>query len=364
MSDLLYKIAITKIPGVGAVTARQLIAWCGGVKKVFETPKKELLRIQGIGAVTADAILNKSFFLEAENEILFIEKNEIKTYFFLDKNYPRRLTHFHDAPLLLYYKGNADLNHYRTVGIVGTRKPSEWGKAHCEEIVEELKEYDVQIISGLAHGIDVTAHKKSIATKIPTIACLGHGLHMVYPARHRSIAKNMVLNGGLLSEFSSTQQPDAPHFPMRNRIIAGLSDALIVVETAKRGGSMITAEIANAYNKDVFAVPGRVKDPNSLGCNLLIKSHKANLLESAKDIAYIMRWEKGKEKMNLQRKLFVDLNEQEMKVVDSLKLKESEGIDLISYETGFSQGELAVLLLDLEFKGLVKSLPGKRYMLI
>lgn len=364
MSDLLYKIAVTRIPKAGNIISKQLIAWCGGVKEVFQTPKKDLLKIPGVGHVTADYIVNKSSFDEEEAELNFIEKNEIETLFFLDKNYPQRLVHHNDAPLLLYYKGTLDLNYPRIVGIVGTRKPSEQGKIICEEIVEGLKEYNVAIVSGLAYGIDITAHKKCLDLGIPTIGCLGHGLHMMYPAAHKKASREMVQNGGLLTEFNSKERPDAPHFPMRNRIIAGLSDALIVVETARKGGSMISAEIANAYNKDVFAVPGRIKDSQSLGCNLLIKSHKAQLLESAEDIAYIMRWEKGAIPRNPQRQLFVDLDPFEKKVVETLQTKENEGIDAISYQTGFSQSELASLLLGLEFKGMVRSLPGKRYMLV
>jgi DNA processing protein len=364
MSDLLYKIAVTRIPNVGPVLARQLVAWCGGVKEVFNTPKKELLKIPGIGKASVDNIMNKISFSLAEEELKFIEKNNIEALFYLDKKFPQRLVHYNDAPLMLYYKGSMDLNHPRTVGIVGTRKPTEYGKLICQELVEGLKEYNVSIISGLAYGIDVTAHKKSVQIDIPTIGCLGHGLHMIYPAAHKNVAKNMISNGGLLTEFTSKERPDAPHFPMRNRIIAGLSDALIVVETPKSGGSMISAEMANNYNKDVFAVPGRLKDNNSLGCNFLIKTHKAQLIESAEDIAYIMRWEKGATNKHIQKQLFVDLNPLEKKVVENLESKENESIDALSYQTGFSQSELAMILLDLEFKGMIKSLPGKRYMLI
>jgi DNA processing protein len=282
----------------------------------------------------------------------------------LDKTYPKRLSHYPDAPLLVYYKGNADLEHPRIVGIVGTRKPTDRGKAICEEIVEGLKDYGALIISGLAYGIDVAAHKKALELGMPTIGCLGHGLQMVYPSTHRKVAAGMTGHGGLLTEFSSNQKPDAPHFPMRNRVIAGMCDALIVVETARRGGSMITAEFANAYNKDVFAVPGRVKDAQSQGCNLLIKSHRAQLLDTPEDIAYIMRWEKEHAKHPAQRQLFVELNPQEQSIVDCLRGKESEGIDALSYGTGFSQSQLANLLLGLEFNGVLKSLPGKRYMLL
>jgi len=364
MSSLLYKIAVTRIPQAGPVMARQIVAWCGGTKQVFETSKKELIKIPGIGKKKVEYITSGEALEVAQEELEFVQKNGIKVLFYLDKEYPQRLIHFNDAPLLLYYKGNMDLNHPRTVGIVGTRKATERGKAFCEEIVEGLKEYGVSIISGMAYGIDVTAHRKSVDLGMPTVACLGHGLHMLYPSAHKKTAAEMLLNGGLLTEFTSKEKPDAPHFPMRNRVIAGLSDALIVVETARKGGSMISAEIANHYNKDVFAVPGRLNDPYAQGCNLLIKSHKAQLIESAADVAYIMRWDKGNNPKAQQKQLFVDLNPFEQKVTDSLRGKENESVDTLSHETGFTQSELAKILLELEFKGMIRSLPGKRYMLL
>lgn len=363
-SHLLHEIAVTKIFGAGAILTRQLVAWCGGVSEVFKTPKKELLKIPGIGEKTVNSILSKAAFKIAEEELKWIEKHNINTYFYLNENYPKRLAHFPDAPILLYYKGNMDLDHPRTVGIVGTRKPTEQGKIACEEIVEGLKPYGVSIISGLAYGVDITAHKKCLSLGIPTVGCLGHGLKMIYPKKHEKVALEMLENGGLLTEFSFNENPDAPHFPMRNRIIAGLSDALVVVETPKSGGSMISAHIANEYNKDVFAIPGRIKDEKSKGCNHLIKSHKAALAETAEDIAYVMRWEKGSENSSTARQiqLFVDLDDNEKIVVDALSRNDSIGIDSLSYQTHLSQSALAGILLGLEFKGVVKSLPGKRYL--
>ncbi|MFT6936909.1 MAG: DNA processing protein, partial [Saprospiraceae bacterium] len=318
-NDLLYRIAISKIPKIGAVLARNLISYCGGVEAVFHTKKKDLLKIPNIGETLASNILNQNVLQEAENEIKFIEKYKIQPIFYLDKNYPGRLKHYHDAPLMLFYKGNADLNHARIVGIVGTRKPTERGKALCEEIVAELQQYNVLIISGLAYGIDVTAHKKSVNLGIETVGVLGHGLDRIYPAAHKSTAEKMVKNGGLLTEFTSGTIPHKDNFPARNRIIAGLADALIVVETARSGGSIITAKIANDYNKDVFAIPGRLKDSYSEGCNMLIKTHRANLMESVADINYIMRWETEDNKQTKQRSLFVELSETEHKIVDILR---------------------------------------------
>ncbi len=365
MNDSLrYQIALTKIPKIGNVHAKNLISFCGGVEPIFKSSKKALLKIPGIGEHLAQAITEQDVLRQADQEIQFIQKNKIQTFFYLDANYPARLKHYNDAPILLYHKGNAQLDHPRNVGIVGTRKPSPRGKLICEELVEGLKEYNVQIISGLAYGVDITAHRKSVELNIPTVGVLGHGLSRVYPQNHYNTAREMELNGGLLSEFTSDLGPDYHHFPMRNRIIAGLCDALIVVETPNKGGSMISANYANAYNKDVFAVPGRLSDHQSAGCNHLIKTHKANLIESAADIGYIMRWDKLDQQKNIQTQLFVDLDDRERKIVDHLKNIDSKSIDQLSYDAQLNASEMAGVLLGLEFKGVIQPLPGKRYMLV
>lgn len=363
-NDLLYQIAITKIPKVGGVTARTLISYCGGVEAVFKTKKKALLKIPTIGETIANNIINQKILKEAEKEINFIDKYKIQPVFYLDKNYPSRLKNYNDAPLMLFYKGTSDLNHPRIVGIVGTRKPTERGKAICQEIVADLKKYNVLIISGLAYGIDITAHRKSVDLGIETIGTLGHGLDRIYPSTHKPTAERMVKCGGLLTEFTSGTEPLHTNFPARNRIIAGLADALIVVETAYKGGSMITANMANSYNKDVFAIPGRVRDEYSVGCNNLIKSHRANLMQSVKDVNYIMRWEVEDEQKNKQRTLFVELNEIEQKIVDFLRQEESIAIDVLAAKMQLSPSILSMNLLNLEFQNLIKTLPGKRYMLL
>jgi DNA processing protein len=363
-NDLLYRIAISKIPKIGAVLARNLISYCGGVEAVFRTKRKDLLKIPSIGETLAKNILNQNVLQEAEDEIKFIEKYKIEPIFYLDKNYPSRLKHYHDAPLMLFYKGTSDLNQARIVGIVGTRKPTERGKAFCEEIVTELQQYNVMIISGLAYGIDVTAHKKSVDLGMETVGVLGHGLDRIYPAAHKSTAEKMVRNGGLLTEFTSGTTPHKDNFPARNRIIAGLADALIVVETARSGGSIITAKIANDYNKDVFAIPGRLKDQYSEGCNMLIKTHRANLMESVADISYIMQWETDDKQTGKQRSLFVELSEIEQEIVNVLTAEESLDIDTLAFRTQLPPSILSMNLLNLEFQNMIKTLPGKRYMLI
>jgi len=363
--DLLYQIAITKIPMVGAVNAKNLISYCGGVKAVFEAKRKELAKVPGIGNKTIDCILNHDVLELAAKEVKFVKQYDVTPLFYLDKNYPSRLKHYPDCPVLLFKKGNANLDHPRTVGIIGTRKATARGVGFCEKLVENLQAYDVSIISGLAYGIDVTAHKKAVDLGVETVGVLGHGLEMIYPPQHRNVAQKMMENGGILTEYTSQMRPEPKHFPMRNRIVAGLCDALVVVETAKKGGSMITAQFAFNYNKDIFAVPGRLKDKFSAGCNHLIKSHKAALIESAEDIAYIMRWEKdANQKAAIQQQLFIDLSQKEQSIVDILKQEEDINIDKLTYQSEASPSEMASLLLSLEFKGLIKSLPGKRYTLI
>ena len=363
-NDLLYKIAITQIPKVGCITAKNLISYCGGVKAIFEASQKELFRIPGIGAKVAENIRNHAILENAQKELDFIKKNNIQCYFYTDKKYPQRLKHFDDSPVLLYFRGNAELNHHRIVSIIGTRTPSAYGKAICEEIVTELAAYDVLVISGLAYGIDVTAHKKSISMNIPTVGVLGHGLNMIYPYEHRKTSEQMMENGGVLTEYTHLKEPLREHFPMRNRIVAGMCDALIVVETKEKGGSMITANLANGYNKNVFAIPGRARDKKFGGGNFLIKNHKAQLIESAEDVVRIMCWEQFEKNKNIQKQLFVELTERQQSLVDILKNENEVSVDKLSYVTQLQPSEVSSLLLELEFKGLVKTLPGKRYMLI
>ena len=362
--DVLYKVAMTMIPKVGAVTARNLISYCGGLEAVFQARKKELCAVPGVGEVLASQILRSNALRLAEREIGFLEKTGIRPIFYLDKEYPDRLRPYTDSPLLLYYKGTQDLNALRMVAIIGTRKPSPYGVHICEELVEELKSYHVTIISGLAYGVDVTAHRKSLALDIPTIGVLAHGLRQIYPASHQHIARQMVTQGGLLTEYPSHIAPKREHFPMRNRIVAGLSDALVVIETGKEGGSMITAQFANDYNKDVFAFPGRVKDKHAIGGNYLIKTHRAALIEGAKDLAYIMGWEAPQSAVGAQQQLFTELSTDEKLVVDLLRKNEGAGIDKLTYESRMTGSCMAAVLLNLEFKGMIRSLPGKRYMLM
>lgn len=362
--ELLYQIALTLIPGIGDINGKRLISYCGGLEAVFTEKKAALLKIPGIGPITLKSILNKSVFDLAEKEIRFIEKFMIQTTFFLDENYPHRLKNCEDSPMLLYYKGNADLNDSKVLSIVGTRKASAYGRKICKEIIEDLKDLNVLIVSGLAYGIDTHAHKNAVIHGLPTVGILAHGLDRIYPAANRALAEKMLNRGGLLTEFRSETNPDRENFPRRNRIVSGLSDATLVIESALKGGALITAEIANSYNRDVFAVPGRTTDRYSEGCNFLIKTHRAALIQTAKDLKYILGWDELVNKTKKQQKIFINLNAEEQKIVDLLKVNEILGIDQISIKMDSPTSKIASTLLNLEFQGVVQCLPGKVFKLI
>ncbi len=361
---LLYQIGITLIPGVGDIVGKKLIAYCGSVEAVFKEKKKLLLKIPGIGVQTVNSIINQKILERAEEEIKFIEKYKIDTFFYLDDKYPYRLKQCEDSPMLLFYKGNADLNAPKIISIVGTRKSSEYGKEICSSLIEGLIEQNILIISGLAYGIDTCAHKISLENNLKTVGVLAHGLDKIYPQLNKSLAEKIIKSGGLLSEFLSKTIPDRENFPKRNRIIAGLSDAVIVIESAVRGGALITADIANSYNRDVFAVPGRLYDKYSKGCNNLIKTNRAALVQSAEDIKYIMGWEITKKKPKKQQQLFIKLSPEEETIVNILKEKQELGIDKISSLSKLTISKVASALLNLEFEGIIKCLPGKVYRML
>ncbi len=362
--NLTYQIALTKIPMVGLWTARLLIGACGSAEAVFSENKKTLSKIPRISSSIVKNILEADPEALSVPDLTFINEHKIKPLFFTNPDYPSRLKPFSDSPMILYYKGKANLNADRIVSIVGTRTPTEYGKTYCQEIVEGLAKYNVLVISGLAYGIDVTAHQKCLSLQIPTVGVLGHGMSQIYPATHKSVAARMLKQGGILTQFGPDKGPEREHFPMRNRIVAGMSDAVIVVETARKGGSMITAELANGYNRDVFAVPGRLNDRFSKGCNHLIKAHKAQLLESADDIAYIMRWTEKDASKRKQTALFPELSEHERNILDLIGETDQINIDQLAYQTELNSSEMAALILQLEFKGLIKTLPGKRFVLV
>lgn len=365
-NDLIYRIALTLLPGVGHVIARKLVTHTGTPEALFKERKSSILKIPGIGETIAGVISNsKEYLTRAEEEITFIRKYNIRTYFFTDDDYPMRLSQCSDSPVLFYASGSADLNAKHIVSIVGTRKATDYGREMCRTIIEGLATMNVMIISGLAYGIDTSAHRFALDYNLPTVGVLAHGLDRIYPSVNSQLAHRMVVNGGLVTEFMSKTEPDRENFPMRNRIIAGLSDATIVIEAGSKGGALITADIANSYNRDVFAVPGRVSDGYSEGCNNLIKTNRAALVQKAEDIFYIMGWDnEPAKKTPIQQKLFLNLEPDEESIVSILQKHGECSIDRLCIESGISTGKVASGLLNLEFEGIIKSLPGKIYKLI
>jgi DNA processing protein len=363
MNDLLYQIAITQIPGVGDITAKQLIAYCGGAKEVFEEKKSALEKIPSIGSITAKSIIEQNVLMRAEKEVLFIEKNNITPLFYLNDNYPTKLKYCPDSPIMLYLNGNSDFNNQKIVSIVGTRNMTDYGKKLTEQLVADLIQHNVIVLSGLAYGIDITAHKAALQNNLKTYAVVAHGLDAVYPGTHANTLQKMIDNGGgCITEFLSQSNPDKENFPKRNRIVAGMSDCVVVVEAGKKGGALITADLANGYNRDVFAFPGNVGETYSEGCNNIIKMNKAALLQSAKDIEYIMGWEKQSEKPKaIQKNLFVELTDTEQKIVSIISEQKAIDIDSLCAKAELSMSKISGMLLNLEFSGVIKQLPGKRF---
>lgn len=357
-------LALHFIPGLGDYLVKQVVSYCGSAEKVFKTPKGKLLKIPGIGEITAQAILTNRSFELAEKELVKVEKEKAQIVFFLDKEYPSRLKTIADAPSKLYCKGSINFENPKTIAIVGTRQATSYGKECVEQLVSQLIPHNPLIVSGLAYGIDIQAHKQAIKQSLQTIGVMGSGLDIIYPAVHQDTARLMQTNGGLITENSFGAKPDAHNFPMRNRIIAGLCDALIVVEAAERGGALITAEIANTYNKDVFAFPGNVGASHSEGCNNLIKSNKAHLISSAKDLEYLMNWDLASKPLKKTAVFSLEGFEPEEQIILSALLEKNPAvIDELSWRTNLSVSQLASFLLGLEFKGVVQPLPGKQYKL-
>jgi DNA processing protein len=359
--ELLYQIAITLLPRVGDVNGKKLVAYCGSPKAVFDQKRNALLKIPGIGQAVVNSILNQRVLRRAEKEINFISRNKINALFYTSPKYPARLRNCEDGPMMLYYIGNADLNPKRAVAIIGTRRATNYGKSKCADFVESLADKNIQLISGLAYGIDSCAHRKSLESGLQTIGVLGHGLDRIYPAQNRKLAERMVSQGGLITEFLSGTNPDRENFPKRNRIVSGMIDAVIVIESDRKGGALITAELANSYNRDVFAVPGRVGDDLSRGCNFLIKTNRAILAESGEDVAYNMGWDDQPVKKKRQASLFVELNEEQKLILEMIRKKGEIGIDTLVIESGMPTSKIAAALLELEFESLVESLPGKLF---
>ena len=366
--DLIYKIALSFIPGIGSITAKSLIAYTGSAEQILKEKEKVLRKIPGVGSILARHIMQANVIARAEKEVEFIRKNNIKAFFYLDEDYPQRLLGCADAPIILYVKGNPFLNSPKAISIVGTRHATEYGRNMADQFITVLAErgYKILIVSGLAYGIDIQAHKLALRLGIPTVAVLGHGLETIYPSIHTPIAREMVeKSGGLVTDFPCYSKIDRTNFLRRNRIIAGMSDATIVIESAKKGGALVTADIANSYNRDVFAFPGRVGDIYSQGCHFLIKSNRTALIETVSDLEYVMNWSAAKSLPDaVQPCLFYDFNQDEKLIVDLLRDEGQTAIDLICIKTRLPMNKVSPTLLNLEFAGIVKGLPGKVFRMI
>ncbi len=362
-NTLKYKIALGLIPGIGPITAKSVIAYTGGVENVFKARKEELTKAIGVGEYTATQIVKgKKFIKQAEDEVKFIIKNKITPLFYTDEDYPFLLKQCPDAPLMIFVKGNLKFNKRKVISIVGTRNATIQGKENCKKIVKSLSEtnHNPIIVSGLAYGIDICAHKTALKFGLDTVSVFAHGFDKLYPANHKKTASEIKEKGALITEFISGSKFERQNFLKRNRIIAGLSQATIVIESAKKGGSLVTADIANSYNREVFAVPGRLEDKYSEGTNWLIKTHKAFLLQSEKDIEYILNWEESHTK-HIQKTLFIELSNDEKEMAQILSDNKNIVIDDICKITGMTMSKVSSMLLEMEFKGLVRSLPGKIY---
>lgn len=362
--DRLYQIALTKLPGIGPVLAKNLVSYCGGVKQVFDQPKAKLEAIPQLGKTTIEKMRSKDVLKEAEAELRFVEEKGNQILFYTDAAFPWRLKNCVDSPVLLYYDGSADLNARYVLAVVGTRMATEYGKSITETMMKGLAPYKPLIISGLAYGIDIHAHRAALKFGLPTAAVVAHGLDRVYPYQHRHTAAEMLENGGLITEFPRDTNPDRENFPKRNRIVAGMADAVVIVESADKGGAIITASIAHSYNREVFAVPGRIRDQFSEGCNRLIRTLRAGCYTDPKSLAEDLNWQPVEEEKLNEIAHFTDLTADEQELVMLLKQHGTLGIDKIVTIAGKKPHTAASLLLELEFKGIIKSLPGSRYTLM
>ncbi len=361
-SETIYYLALQNLPNFGSVFIRNLLEKFGSAEGIFKAKRKELLNIERLGDARIKDILNaKKYLTSAEKELIFIQNHNIQAWGLMEASYPFKLKQCPDAPSLIFFKGNVDLTNVRCVSIVGTRSPTAYGKWVIEKFIDEMPKQNLCIISGLAYGIDGIVHKLCLKHNIPSIGVMGHGFKFLYPPEHQTLAQDLQNNGGLMTEFLADIQPDKFNFPKRNRIVAGLSDATIVVETALKGGSMITADLAYDYNRDVFAFPGRMNDQKSLGCIKLICDNKAYLLKDAQHFFETMNWNLKSNHTFIKKMLFHDLNEQELKISNLMKDNTILSFDELTFKTELPPSKLSEFILELELKGLIKILPGKRF---
>jgi DNA processing protein len=361
-NELLHTLALLKVEGIGDVVAKKLIKQCGSAAAVFQTSKKAFVAIDGIGDYLYKNLQEKKIFNWAENELRFIENEQISYASFEDDSYPERLKHCADGPTVLFQSGTIDLQNKRVINIVGTRQITPYGIEFTKKLISDLAPLNPVIVSGFAYGVDIVAHQAAMQNNLQTIGVLAHGLNQIYPKTHKKYVAKMEDNGGFLTEFWSNSNPDKENFVRRNRIVAGMSEATVVIESAEKGGSLITAMIANDYNRDVFAVPGRISDKFSQGCNHLIKTQRANLMTSAADLIYILNWElETKTTKPVQKQLFVSLDGDEQKIYDYLQQNGKQILDIVALECDFPIFRISSILLNMELKGVIRPLPGKLF---
>lgn len=362
--DLLYTMALQHIPNLGDTTAKKLIRKLGNARNIFQEKKSNLLKIDGIGNIRIQELHDPKHLRAAEDELRFIEKNGINVHYFQNASYPEKLKHCLDGPILLFSTGKIDLQKKRIISIVGTRRITAHGIAFCEQFIEALAPLQPVIISGFAYGVDITAQKAAMKNELQTVGCLAHGLNQIYPKSHKKYMPGIEENGGFFTDFWSTDNFDRNNFLKRNRIIAGLSEATIVIESAEKGGALVTADIANSYDREVFAVPGRPTDKYSIGCNNLIKAQQAHVLTSAADLAYILNWDVEVKQKSIQKQLFVELEDDEQKLYEFLKSSGKTELDHLALNCNFPTFKTASLLLNMELKGAIRPLPGKLFEVI
>lgn len=359
--DLFYLLALLKVDGVGDIMAKKLLTNFGTAEAIFKAKSNQIAAIDGVGAVLLKNLKDQTVFEKANLELQFIKSNNINVSFFQDESYPDRLKHCIDSPVLIFTAGNINLKNKRIISIVGTRQITSYGTEFCKKLIEDLAPLNPVIVSGFAYGVDIVAHQLAMENNLQTIGVLAHGLNQIYPKTHKKYVAKMEENGGFITEFWSSSNPDKENFVRRNRIVAGMTEATIVIESADKGGSLITANLANDYNRDVFAVPGRVTDKYSQGCNDLIKTQKASVLSSAADLIYMLNWDIENKAKPVQKMLFVELELDEQKVYDFLLKNGKELMDIIALQCDFPIYKISGLLLNMELKGVIRPLPGKLF---
>jgi len=364
--DLRYYLALALAPKIGPGIFKAIIAYSGSARHFFELPKGKVAKTPKVGTKLLELrTQEKQLLLKADNLIESSLKNGYTILTSLHPDFPKRFKEQEESPILIFAQGNTNLNFDRTVGIVGTRSATAYGKTATRKIIEDLAIYQPAIISGLAYGIDIEAHRTALQIGLPTIAVMGSPIGQIYPAVHKKTAQSIMETGCVISEYLPESKMTPGNFPARNRIIASLSDALIVVEAAEKGGALITAEIAFSYNKDVFAVPGNLQSPYSEGCNLLIKRMKANIYTGPNDVAEALFWSKpGEVKTQKPALNLTNRDKEEQAILTLLKEKGEIEIDELCYLTNIPLGLLSSKLLTLEFEGVVKPLPGKKFKLL